>query len=43
MLEDLMQATTHDLLETDHLIYFFNFTEDGAYMSNNFLTQFEMN
>ena len=43
ILEDLMQGTTHEHLDTDHLIFFYNFTEDGAYMSNNFLTQYEMN
>jgi hypothetical protein len=29
-------------LENNHLVFFFNFTENGAYMPNNFLTKFEL-
>ncbi len=39
---DLDEKTRKEYLEPDHLVFFFNFTENGAFISNNFLTKFEL-
>ena len=39
---DLDEKTREGYLEADHLTFFFNFTQSGAFMPNNFLTKFEL-